>query len=152
MYDDNVALRGPFPYSSPCVLHNRHRFLGVGLGRLAMGGGLVCNLMCVCTDKSGSSPLLKSGVHMGRFNKGPRWGSHFFLMLRSSSALLIWYGSTQLITNLTTNYWHILYKLGTLYHFMETVIYSFITSHLHIWIVSHLLVLVKISCQDLNWN
>lgn len=47
-------------------------FGGVGLGRLAMGGGLVRNLTCVRADKSTPSPLLLSSVHMGRFNEGPR--------------------------------------------------------------------------------
>ncbi len=43
----------------------------LGVGQVGHGWGVVCSLMCVCADESISSPLLLSGVHMGRFNKGP---------------------------------------------------------------------------------
>lgn len=74
MYDDNVALQGPLPYSSRRVLHNPTQIWGGGLGRLgrlAMGGwgGVRGD---VCADEGRSSPWLLNGVHMGRFNKGPR--------------------------------------------------------------------------------
>lgn len=81
MYDDNVALQGPLPYSSPCILHNRHRFCGVGMGELTMGGcwggvggGGGCRnvIECVYAQRRASPPSLQSLVHMGRFNKGPR--------------------------------------------------------------------------------
>lgn len=65
MYDDNVALQGPLPYSSPCILHNRHRFCGVGLGASGMDGGScrVIDCVCVCTKESIVSLAAEACTH-----------------------------------------------------------------------------------------
>lgn len=67
-----TSLSGDLSHTPRPAFYITDTDLGGRVGQVSHGCGVVCNLTCVCAEERISSPLLLSGVHMGRFNKGPR--------------------------------------------------------------------------------